>query len=388
MFFSNRTVPAAVFIGAAVLLSACGGKAPEKRAAAPAGPAVAARAHKLAVESLPEIYEATGTVRARMTTALSARIMGHIREVRVQAGDSVRAGQVVAVLDAREIETGLQSAQAAKEEARSAIPEADNAIAAAQAQLSLAQSTWKRMKSLHEQKSITEQEMDEAEARLSMARANHQMALAKKKQLEDKIRQAESDLATVSLQKSYAEVTAPFNGVVIERKAEPGMLASPGMPIVIIEQAGAYRLEAAIEESLLARIRPGTKSTVQLDALDKAIETRVTEIVPALDAQSRTFTVKLDLPASPQIRSGLFGRARFTLGERETLSIPAAALEREGQLERVYVHDNGTARARLVTTGARHGDRLVVLSGLTAGETVLTAVDGRLRDGARVEVRP
>lgn len=388
MFFSNRSVPAAVFIGAALLLSACGDNTPAKKAAAPAGAAVAARAHKLAAESLPEIHEATGTVRARITAALSARIMGHVREVRVQAGDSVLAGQVVAVLDAREIETGLETARAAREEARGGIPEVDNAIAAAQAQFNLAQSTWKRMRSLHEQKSITEQEMDEAEARLSMARANHQVALAKKKQLEEKIRQAESGLATVSLRKSYAEVAAPFAGIVIERKAEPGMLASPGMPIVIIEQAGAYRLEAAVEESLLARIRPGAKATVQLDAIETAIETQVAEIVPAIDALSRTFTARLNLPASPRMRSGMFGRARFTLGQREALVMPAAALEREGQLERVYVHDNGTARARLVTTGARHGASLVVLSGLAAGETVLTAAGGRLRDGVRVEVRP
>ena len=268
------------------------------------------------------------------------------------------------------------------------MPEAENAIAAAQAQLNLAQATWKRMKSLHEQKSITEQEMDEAGARLEMARANHQMALAKKKQLEEKIRQAESGLAAVSLQKSYAEVTAPFAGIVIERKAEPGMLAAPGMPIVVMEQAGAYRLEAAIEEGMLARIRPGAKAMVKLDALDKEIETRVSEVVPALDAMSRTFTAKLDLPASPQIRSGLFGRARFTVGERTALTIPAAALEREGQLERVYVHDNGVARARLVTTGAQLGDRLAVLSGLAEGETVLAPSGARLRDGVRVEVRP
>lgn len=388
MFLSNRSLPAAGLLSAALLFSACGGKAPEKKAAAPAGPAIAARAYKLAPESLPEFYEATGTVRARTTAALSARIMGHVREVRVQAGDTVRAGQVVAVLDAREIDAGLDAAQAAREEARNALPEVDNAIAAAVAQLNLAQSTWKRMKSLHEQKSITEQEMDEAEARLAMARANHQMALAKKKQLEEKIRQAESGLARVSLQKGYAEVAAPFAGIVIERKAEPGMLASPGMPIVVVEQSAGYRLEAAVEEGMLARIRPGAKATVQLDALDRSIETAVTEIVPALDALSRTFTAKLDLPAAPQIRSGLFGRARFLLGEREALTIPAAALEREGQLERVYVLDNGVARARLVTTGARHGDRLVVLSGLDAGDTVLTAVDARLRDGARVEVRP
>jgi RND family efflux transporter MFP subunit len=388
MFFSNRIWTAAALTVLAVGMSACGGKAPEKKAGAAPGPALAARAVKLAAEAVPEVYEATGTVRARSTTALSARIMGHIREVRVQAGDRVSAGQVVAVLDAREIETGLDTARAAREEARSGLPEVENAIAAAQAQLNLAQSTWKRMKSLHDQKSITAQEMDEADARLAMARANHQMALAKKKQLEEKIRQADSGLARVSLQKGYAEVTAPFAGIVIERKAEPGMLASPGMPIVVIEQAADYRLEAAIEEGMLSRIRPGAAASVHLDALDKAIDTRVSEIVPALDAMSRTFTARLDLPASPQIRSGLFGRARFTLGEREALTIPAAALDREGQLERVFVNDNGSARARLVTTGARHGDRLEVLSGLTAGETILVGVDTRLHDGARIEVRP
>lgn len=386
MFFSNR-LPAAAVLGAALLFTSCGDKAPERKAATP-GPAIPVRAATATLASAPEIYQATGTVRARTTTSLSARIMGHVREIRVQAGDRVSAGQVVAILDAREIETGLDAAQAAREEARSGMPEVDNAIAAAQAQLQLAESTHKRMKTLHDQKSITEQEMDEANARLSMARANHQMALARKKQLEEKIRQADSGLARVSLQKGYAEVTAPFSGIVIERKAEPGMLASPGTPIVVIEQAAGYRLEAAIEEGMLARVRPGTAATVQLDALDNAIETRVSEVVPALDAMSRTFTAKLDLPASPQIRSGLFGRARFTLGERQALLVPVAALEREGQLERVYVNENGTARARLITTGVRHGDRLEVLSGLTAGESLLLPMEGRLRDGARVEVRP
>ena len=106
MFFSNRMIPAAAFAAAALLLGGCGGKTPEKKAAAPAGAAIPARAVKLAAETVPEIYEATGTVRARTATALSARIMGHIREVRVQAGDSVRAGQVVAVLGAPGIENG------------------------------------------------------------------------------------------------------------------------------------------------------------------------------------------------------------------------------------------------------------------------------------------
>lgn len=375
-----------ILLLAAAALAGCGGpKEPARKAEAL--PSVRVQTVQLAEEPVPEIYEATGTVRARVSSLVGARVMGYLREVRVQAGDTVRPGQVIAVIEAREIDSGLKQAEAARDEARSALPEVDNAIAAARAQLDLAGATHRRMKSLFDQKSITQQEFDEAEARLRMARANHEMALAKRAQLEQKIRQAESAVAQAAAMKGYTEITAPFHGVVVERKAEPGMLAAPGMPIAVIEQSAGYRLEAAVEENRLGRIRPGMAVEVVLDALGAPLQGRVEEIVPALDPGSRTFLVKITLTGG-HLRSGMFGRARFALGERKALLVPPAAVVRQGQVEQIYVVTGGTARARLVTTGASHNGKLEVLSGLRPGDVVVAAPPAGLRDGSPIEVRP
>lgn len=388
MFSTNARL--AGFSGLIVItaagLAACGG-AKEPARKAEALPSVSVQTVKLAEETVPEIYEATGTVRARVSSVVGARVMGYLREVRVQAGDTVQPGQVIAVIEAREIDSGLKQAEAAREEARNALPEVENAIAAARAQLDLAEATHRRMKSLFDQKSITQQEFDEAEARLRMARANHEMALAKRAQLEQKIRQAESGVAQAAAMKGYTEITAPFRGVVVERKAEPGMLAAPGMPIAVIEQSAGYRLEAAVEEARLGRIRPGMSVEVVLDALGAPQQGRVEEIVPALDPGSRSFTVKIALSGG-LLRSGMFGRARFALGERKALLVPASAVVRQGQVEQVYVVENGAARARLVTTGAAHNGRLEALTGLRSGDAIVVAPPANLRDGSPVEVRP
>jgi hypothetical protein len=118
------------------------------------------------------------------------------------------------------------------------------------------------------------------------------------------------------------------------------------------------------------------------------LEALVSEIVPAVDAASRAYVVKIDLPAVPAIRSGVFGRALFQLGSRSLLAIPAGAVTERGQLQSVLVADNGMARTRLITTGQKVKDRMEVLSGLTAGEKVIFPVPRGLSDGASVEVRP
>lgn len=384
MFSSKILIPLAP---AVLLLTGCGSHPAEKKAAAQA-PATAVSLVEVRPDKVAAIYEATGTVRARTTSVLSARIMGYVRSVNAQAGDTVRAGQTVAVIDAREIDDAVAQANAAVAEARAAVPEVDNAIAAAKAQLDLATSTLKRMQSLYDQKSITSQEFDEVQAKHRMAQANHQMALAKRTQLLAKIAQAESGLAQASVNKAYTEVKAPFTGIVIERKAEPGMLASPGMPILVIEQAGAYRLEAAVEESRIAAVKVGSKVRVRLDSLDKELEARVSEIVPAMDPASRTFTARIDLPGSPLIRSGLFGRALFPAGEKQALVAPQSSIREQGQIQSVFVADGGTARARLIKTGARVEGGYEVISGLAPGDRIVVNPPAALSDGSKIEVRP
>jgi len=385
--FSSKTFPLFPTLALAAVLAGCGPGADSSNTAQQSAPPLAVNAQPAAMVNLPETYEATGTVRARVTTVLSARTTGRISEIRVQPGDTVKAGQVLAVLDARDLELASRQAEAARAEARDALPEVNSAVAASQAQLELAEATFRRMKMLFDEKSITEQEFDEAQARLKTARAAHEMSQAKRRQLEARIRQADESVAQAELQASFAQVAAPFAGTVIERKAEPGMLASPGTPIVALEQSGAYRLEVAVDETKLARVRVGTPVRVGFDAFDKQTPARVSEIVPALDAGSHSFTVKIDLAGQPGLRSGMFGRALFEFGTRRTLVIPAGALVSDGQVARVYIADGGVARGRMVTTGVRADDRVEILSGLSAGEQVIVHPLQGLSDGARIEVR-
>jgi RND family efflux transporter MFP subunit len=187
--------------------------------------------------------------------------------------------------------------------------------------------------------------------------------------------------------RDYAKLAAPFSGVVVTRSVEPGNLATPGTPLLTVEQEGLYRLEASVDESKLASVRVGQAVEAVLEATGKKLNARVSEIVPSVDAASRTYIVKLDLPATPNLRTGMFGRAIFPLGLQKVVAVPLAALMERGQLQSVFVVEDSVAHTRLVTTGRRTSDAVEVLSGLNAGEKVVLPVPVGLQDGARVEVR-
>jgi RND family efflux transporter MFP subunit len=343
---------------------------------------------EIAPATWPAVYEAPGTVRARTAAVLSSKVMGYVREVRVHTGDRVREGQTLVVLDARDLDASYRQAEAARNEARSALPEAENAISSAKANLDLAKATFARMKDLFDKRSISNQEFDEASAKLKVAQAGYEMAVARRSQLESRIAQAEQGFESAKVAQSYGQIAAPFAGTVTDKTVEPGNLAAPGTPLLTIEREGAYRFEVAVEESKLALVHSGQQVTVSLDAVDRPVQGRVSEIVPAVDSSARAFTVKIDLPAMAQLRSGLFGRARFEFGTRSVLAVPAPAVSERGQLTSVFVAENGKAKMRLVTIGERSRDRLEILSGLNAGERIIEPVPPGLADGAAVEVRP
>jgi len=368
-------------------LAGCGESPRETRPAASAPPTAVATV-TVAEQQWPSIYEATGTVRARSSAVIAAKLMGYVREVKVQIGEHVRAGQSLVTLDARDLDVSSRRAEAALDEVRSSALEADSAVGGAKANLGLAQTTFNRMQDLWNKKSISNQEFDEASGKLKAAQAAHQMALARRAQLDAQAIRVQQDIRGTEVTRSYAEITAPFAGVVTAKSVDPGTLALPGVPLLTIEREGAYRLEASVEESRVAAIRVGQPVSVILDGIDHQLAARVSEIVPAVDAASRSYTVKIDLPTLPALRSGAFGRASFSLDSRLTLTIPAAAMTERGQLQSVLVAENGMAHTRLITAGQKTNDQVEVLSGITAGEKVIFPVPRGLSDGARVEMRP
>ena len=370
-----------------VILAGCGGSAAHRDGNPRASAPVPVSVIEARTVQWPEIYDAPGTVRAATAATLSSKVMGSVSEARVQIGDRVSRGQTLVRIDSRELESGLLQARAAEQEAQSGIAEADNGIAAAKAQLGLAEVTYRRMADLFSKKSISNQEFDEAQARLRGAEAAWQMAVSRRAQLNAKISQAVQSVETASVLRGYAEVRAPFAGIVTEKHVEQGQLATPGTPLLTVESAGAYRLEAALAESMLGSVREGQTVSVLLDAWNQPLNARVTEIVPSVDPASRSFVVKATLPSLPIIRSGLFGRLRIPRGAHDTIVIPAEALVDRGALQSAFVADSGVARLRMVTAGQVQDGKVEILSGLQPGDKVIHPRPSNLADGMAVEVR-
>jgi RND family efflux transporter MFP subunit len=244
---------------------------------------------------------------------------------------------------------------------------------------------------------VSVQEFDEVRTKTTAARAEADQAserlqalVARKSQIVARIDQAKADAANAEVFLSYTKILSPIDGIVTAKPAEVGQMASPGTPILTVEDDSHYRLEVLVEESRIGRIHLGDPVRVSIDALgQKPMEGRVSEIVPSLDPASRSFIVKVDLqsPEAPTVfRSGLFGKARFNTGTKKVLTVPLQSVLERGQLTFVYVVDPAKiARMRLIQTGKTYGDRVEVLSGLSEGDQVILEPLSAVKDGAAVE---
>lgn len=396
-----RVKVAGVIIASAIALfsTACGRR--QDAATEKLAPIPNLKIEKVIVAPLDNFYEATGTIRSKTTSVVSSRIMGSIITIHVREGDRVRAGQILIEIDSRDATAQLQKAQAGIREAEGALDEiernlqaAESGKAAAEASLALAASTYNRYKALMERRSVSPQEFDEVQAKHKVADAEAERAtrmlsslVARKNQVLAKIDQAKADVVNAQVYASHGRVKSPMNGIVTAKQSEVGAMASPGAPLLTLEDDSHYRLEAGVEESQIRGIQMSDRVQVRIDAMgDEELSGTVSEIVPTADPASRSHTVKIDLPVQRTIRSGSFGRARFSGSQKQAITIPRRAITERGQLVSVFVvDDSGMARLRLIKTGKTYGDRVEVLTGLSDGERIVTDGVEAVSDGSRVE---
>jgi RND family efflux transporter MFP subunit len=337
---------------------------------------VQARVVESRQQQAPVAVRATGTFHARQTAMISAQVLGRVKEVLVHEGDAVRAGQTLALIDDATL-------RAAADQAQAAVKAAENQQAAAQTNADLAASTLVRYKQLQAQKSVSPQELDEvarrAEASAAQVEALRAQAVAAR---------AQESGARAML--AYTRLAAPFAGMIMARMAEPGTLASPGVPLFQIDSVGPLQLQAAVDESAIGALHKGMKINVNIDAastLDPA--GTVAEIVPAADPASHSFLVKIDLPPSSQLRAGMYATAAIATGNRAAIVAPRSAVVMRGSLPCAYVLDgNGIAQLRYVTLGAPQGNLVEILSGLSAREKLVDDPGDRDLAGKRIEVQP
>jgi RND family efflux transporter MFP subunit len=335
-----------------------GGHKTESPASAP----VSVRAVAVEAAAVSDVIEAAGSLHGTRDAVLAAKVMGTVIEIRKTAGQSVRRGEVLVVLDDREVAGN--------------IGQAEGALAQAKAAAALAGSNLQRFEQLKERGAASQLELDQA-------RFAHETA-------QGAVRQAEAAVATASSYRNYARIPAPFDGQVVDRMVEVGDLAAPGRPLMRVEDASSLTLHVSLSETQAHAAQPGGQVEVTVPSLpDRTWTGTVAEVVPSVDTATRTQLVKIDLPQDAALRSGLFARARFTVGQRQAISVPRTALVRRGGMTGVFVADAGHAAFRLVELAdSRGGDTLEVLSGLKAGDRVVVLPPSTLVEGAVLEVQP
>jgi RND family efflux transporter MFP subunit len=334
-------LPIAIVI--ALLLAGCG-EAPQTNSAKP----LSAATVSTAVASLQEhgsIEILPGTVKAASAATLMARISGVVGRITATPGTVVAAGTVLVEIDALEM--------AAKRDQAKAV--------AAQAAADFERTTL-----LFEKQLTTKAEFDAAQARAAGSAAA---------------------AVEAEIMVGYTRMTAPFAGVVVRKHVEVGDLLSPGRPVIDLEDPASLRLEVELPASQAARVVVGTTLRIQIASSSIDQEAAVVEVTPAADPISRTVLAKLALPTDAKgLRSGQFGRVTIPVAGGALLSVPAAAVVQRGQLDAVFVVQDGKALMRLVRLGGTDGGNTVIRAGLKNGDIVVVDGAESVRDGQSVTV--
>lgn len=332
-------------LGSIVFITGCG-KTQEPQAATGENlPPATVRVQTIEAVKEPAVEEVVGTVQPKLQAMVEAKISGRITRLPVSLGQPVKQGDVLAELASQEIQARLDQASAAFRQA-----ELD----------------FNRTANLRKQSAATQAELDAAQSRFNVAKAT---------------------VAEAEALSSYATILAPFDGVVARKLADEGDLAMPGKPLLDLEGRAGLRLVADVPSLLASHVERDAKLAVRVDPVPDTILGTVAEISPAADPASRTVRVKVDLPATPGVRSGQFGRLAVPVSETDFLFVPPQALVQRGQLEILFVATDGKAQMRLVRAGKETAQGIEILSGLAPGEAVVTEGAALLRDGQPLQTQ-
>jgi multidrug resistance efflux pump len=378
--------------------SSCGGGKSELDANPPEVKSVSG-VETATVESVELLQKATfsGSVIPKEEIFLSPKVVGYLVELKAKAGDKVSRGEILATIDSSDIKPDVEKALAALKEIAAAERELDKALKevkanekAALANYAFAKKTYQRFKRLLEEEAISKQRFDEVEAKYKAAKAQLEAVRAKKAQIVEKKRelQAKREQVNASLKKakaylSYTYLKSPVDGLVLQKLTDEGNLVSPQTPVY---KLGSYPLQvrAFVDNVYSDRISVGTPVSVVVKG--KSYSAKVVEVEQSADPVSHKFGVKVQTEEPIGAIPGTYAVIEFPTSKREVLAVPKSAIYRVGALEFVFVIKNGVAHLRSVKTGGElENGKVVILSGLHAGERIAVSNVNNLVDGAKVE---
>lgn len=366
---SNKLSLLITTVFAASLMYGCSGNKPEQKNIPKENPITVTVATP-GNNDISGGINASGQVEAIQSANISTRVMGYITNVYVKIGDHVKQGQLLFTVNSNDI--------LAKR------AQTDAGIAQADAALTNAKKDFERFSTLYKQQSATAKELDNASLQYYAARANANAA-----------RQMRNE---VNAQFSYANVTAPFSGLVTQKMQDAGSMATPGMPVVTIEQSGNLQVSASVSESQIAKIKQGDKATLNIKSVNKIIAGKITQISQSSQSSGGQYIIKISIPDSEkkQVYAGMYVNVNIPVKElvqnvsanENNILVPAESIINKDQLTGLYtIGNNNTALLRWVRLGKSFGNNVEVLSGLAKNETFIVHADGRLYDGAPVTIK-
>lgn len=307
-------------------------------------PQVRVQVEGISLSDLPFQVEVAGTLQAVEQSQVSARVSGQVVELPVRVGSKVKKGDLLVRVRASELSARARQAETQLAQARRNL-ERETRLQQAKA------STREQVKTLTELVQISDANYREAKAMLD-----------------------------------YTQIRAPFAATVTHKLIEVGDLASPGSVLLKLENSGALEVLVQVPEALAQGLRLDTSLPLSVPVVGLLTRAEISEISPTVDPVSRSTQVKLTLSDNPALRSGQFVRVSLAGKGAQTLLIAQAALHQNGQMEQVFVAEEGVARMRLVRSGADFGERIEILSGLRPGDQVVVATEADLRDGQPLEI--
>lgn len=345
---------------AAAFVVALSGPAAAQAPAASAAPKPALTVKKVLAQTgtWPQTLSATGSIAAWQEVIIGAEIGGQrLAELKVDVGDRVRKGQLLARLSPGTLEADLAAAKAALMEAEASAREAHQ--------------TAERVKTLQGSEALSPQAIDQALAADAAGQA--------------RVAAARARVQAEQLRLSYTQITAPDDGVINARLATPGALVQPGQELFRLQRQGRLEWRAEVPGPELARLKAGQAVRLQPSGAP-AVEGRIRRVAPQIDPQTRNGLVYVDLKAGDALRAGLFARGDFVLGESAALTLPQSAVLLRDGFSYVFRIDGSKVRQTKVQVGRREADRVEVRSGLAAGAAVVESGVGFLADGDTVRV--
>ena len=348
----KRTVLIAALACSATGLAACSKSPPDARQVQRQVPAPVMQTESRSVAAFARV---PGTVTARQQIQLGSRLSGYIRAMRVRDGQAVKTGQLLFEIDPTAVLGQVQQARAGLAEAESALTDA--------------RSNYDRFKVLYTQQAIPEKQWDQVKSAYAMAQA--------------RVAAAQGGISTAQSQLRYARVTAPFSGIITRKFMQNGDLASPGQPILALADISRLEVQCSVSGTLYRSLQIGQKVVVSADG--NSVPATVLDLVGAADAMTHGHMVKLSLPAASALQAGDYVSVEVPVTQRRALMVPAAALLDRAGIPGVFVVDaQDIARYRMVRPGQSTPEGVEILSGLSAGETVVAGNLAAVNNGDHI----